>query len=562
MKQYIHKYSFLYFFVITLGIVVPTQAQVVYQDVSKTSIYTFLDELANDKVIEINSVVKPYSRKFIYEKLILAKEKKEFLSKRQLDEVEFFLLDYAIDFGESLPTPKPNIDFLKRKEVLAAINPVGIHYKDKNFSFSIRPIWGINYFIKEDKSIFHRWGGLEGYATIGEHWGIYSSLRDNNQTQMIALPDYFNQYNGGVYKASRNEDGSLNGDYSEARGGITYSNSWGSIGLVKDYLIWGNNYHGSNILTDKAPSFPQIKIHLQPVSWFEFNYFHAFLVSQVADSSRGYYYAHDNGLRYRTVYRQKYMAANFFTIKPFKGLSFSFGNSIIYSDKNFQLAYLIPVMFFKSIDHTINANIDNENSQIFFDLSSRQIKHLHLYASFYIDEFKISRISTPDEHNFWSEKIGAKVSNLFVNNYSLTFEYTKTMPIVYNHRVPSLTFASNKFSLGHYLKDNSREFYFEGTMKPIRGLYLKAYYVFAQHGEDYDYVLDGNVTKHAFLEKVMWQEETMGLSVQYEVLNNLFVFADVRKSNVSGDSTSIERHTPAFFRGDNLIINTGFNMGF
>jgi len=125
MKPYIYKYSFLYLIVITLGIVVPTQAQVVYQDVSKTSIYTFLDELANDKIIEINSVIKPYSRKFIYEKLIIAKEKKEYLSKRQLEEVEFFLLDYALDFNKSLPTPKPNIDFLKRKEVLAAINPVG-----------------------------------------------------------------------------------------------------------------------------------------------------------------------------------------------------------------------------------------------------------------------------------------------------------------------------------------------------------------------------------------------------------------------------------------------------
>ncbi len=538
------------------------KAQTVYQDISKNSIYDFLDELANDKVIEVNSVVKPYSREFIYQSLVKAKKKKSMLSKRQLEEVDFFLLDYGLDFEENFPARKPNIDFLKKKEVLAAINPVGIHYKDKKFTFSIRPIWGIRYYAKANKTIFHRWGGLEAYATIGEHWGFYSSLRDNNQSLLIASPDFFNQEKGGVYKAGRNEDGSHKGDYSEARGGVTYSNEWGSLGLVKDYLTWGNNYHGSNILNDKAPSFPQIKVYLHPVDWFEFNYFHAFLVSQVVDSSRSYYYPHNTGQRFRPVYRPKFMAANIFTVKPWKGLAFSFGNSIIYSDKGFQLAYLIPVMFFKSIDHTINANIDNENSQIFFDLSSRQIKHLHLYASFFIDEFKISRISTPDEHNFWSEKIGFRISDLFVKNYSLTFEYTKTMPIVYNHRVPSLTFASNLFSLGHYLKDNSREFYAEATYKPLRGLYLKAYYLLAQHGEDYSYVLDHELTRRPFLEKVMWEEKNMGISVRYEVFNDVFVFASYGISDIHGDSTSVQRHTPEFFIGKNNIISYGFNMGF
>ena len=549
------------FSIVIISLLSGLKAQTVYQDISKHSIYDFLDELANDQIIDINSVVKPYSRKFIYQSLMKAKKQKSLLSKRQQEEVDFYLLDYGLDFEENLPARKPNIDFLKKKELLAAINPVGIHYKDEKFTFSIRPIWGIRYYSKKNKTIFHRWGGLEAHATIG-HWGFFSSLRDNNQTNLLALPDYFNQQKGGVYKRGVNSGGTYSGDYSEARGGVTYSNDWGTVGIVKDYLTWGNNYHGSNILNDKAPSFPQIKVYLHPVDWFEFNYFHAFLVSQVVDSSRSYYYPHSSGQRFRPVYRPKFMAANIFTVKPWKRLHFSFGNSIIYSDKGVQLAYLIPVMFFKSIDHTINANIDNENSQIFFDISSRQIKHLHLYASFFIDEFKISRIRTPDEHNFWSEKIGFRLSDLFVKNYSLTFEYTKTMPIVYNHRVPSLTFASNKFSLGHYLKDNSREFYIEANMKPLRGLYLKAYYVFAQHGNDYDYVLDSSLTRHAFLEKVMWQEKTVGFSAQYEVFNNVFVFTSYRISDIQGDTTSVQRHTPEFFIGKNNIISFGFNMGF
>jgi len=43
--------------------------QEVYEHVSNNNIYNFLDEMANEKLIELNSLIKPYSRKMIYEKL-------------------------------------------------------------------------------------------------------------------------------------------------------------------------------------------------------------------------------------------------------------------------------------------------------------------------------------------------------------------------------------------------------------------------------------------------------------------------------------------------------------
>lgn len=101
-------------------------AQVVYEDINNKGIYDFLDELANLKVIEINSVVKPYSRQFIAEKLVEAKEyvsgfqgfrvtekgkkKKQYrLSKRQEKELEFYLQDYQIDLRCEIPNNKKQI---------------------------------------------------------------------------------------------------------------------------------------------------------------------------------------------------------------------------------------------------------------------------------------------------------------------------------------------------------------------------------------------------------------------------------------------------------------------
>jgi hypothetical protein len=58
-------------------------SQEVYEHISNKSIYAFLDELANQHIITLNSVVKPYAKNFIALKLKEADGKKNELSKRR-----------------------------------------------------------------------------------------------------------------------------------------------------------------------------------------------------------------------------------------------------------------------------------------------------------------------------------------------------------------------------------------------------------------------------------------------------------------------------------------------
>ena len=73
----------------------------------------------------------------------------------------------------------------------------------------------------------------------------------------------------------REKGGHIKGstDWSDMQGGITYSWKWGNAGLVKDEISWGNNYNGANILGGNNPSFIQFRLHLNPVKWFNFDYF-------------------------------------------------------------------------------------------------------------------------------------------------------------------------------------------------------------------------------------------------------------------------------------------------
>ena len=206
-----------------------------------------------------------------------------------------------------------------------SLDQLGYYYKDKNFSFALKPIWGIDYRRNDSGSVRRFWGGLGAYANVGEHWGFYASLRDNSITEITAFPSYFTQEEGGNYKIG--EGGRPGGDYSEMRGGITYSWKWGDIGLIKDHIMVGDNYHGANILSGRAPSYAMIKLHVNPVKWFDFNYHHGWLVSEDVDSSRSYF---STAGTYKKVFRPKFIATNLFTFIPWQGINFSLGNSIVY----------------------------------------------------------------------------------------------------------------------------------------------------------------------------------------------------------------------------------------
>lgn len=543
--------------------------QIIYTQVSNSNIYELLDELANDKIISLNTTIKPYSKRLIYEKLKEAYENEIELNIRQLEEVEYYLKEYKF-VNKSTKNPysgkAPLNIFNDTSDFATSINPFGFYYKDSLFSFTMKPIWGVKYWSNDSGIVTHTWGGAEIQAAVGEHLAFYASLRDNRITNVLNQPEFLTDMKGGSHQLGK--AGRLGSDFNEMIGGITYSWKWGNIGVIKDNLIWGDSYHGSNILSGRTPSFPLIKLHLHPVKWLDFNYFHGWLVSEVIDSSRSYITSTGDN---RLVFRNKYMAANSFTLIPVNGLNITIGNSIIYSDIDFNPGYIIPFLFYKSVDHTLNHNIDNQNSQMFGNVSIRLIKHLHLYSSLFIDEFQFARIKNDTTHNFFSFKLGSKLSNWPVRNVSITGEFTHTNPLTFKHRVPTLTFESNKYNLGHYLGDNSREIYAQILVKPIRRCNISLSYLYAKRGNNYQYIEPPgiDIAANPILKDITWDNESIKFKVSYEFLNNSYLSLEYLYSNISGYSVDgeiaqyyLDLFSPAYFHGKQNTLSVGLNFGF
>jgi len=340
-------------------------------------------------------------------------------------------------------------------------------------------------------------------------------------------------------------------------GGVTWSWKWGSAGLVKDKEQWGNNYNGANIFGGNNPTFVQLQLHISPVKWFDFNYFHGWLNSMVVDSSRSYWTSNSYGPHYREVYHKKYIAANMFTFTPFRNLNISIGNSIVYSDRHMNPAYVIPLFFYKSVDHSLTSGVDNMNSQMYLDVSSRQIRNLHLYASLFVDELSVSRIFKKDEWNFLSWKTGFRLMNIPVSNLSFTTEFTYTYPLTYQHNVPTLTFETQNYNLGYYLRDNSREWYLAFDYKPWRTMDVNIYFTDAIRGPDYS-ELGGSRLGNPPLAYVNWHNTSFGLRASYQIINDLYAWISFMNSNIRGD----ERWSPEYFYGNKNTLNAGMTFGF
>ncbi|MFH0867293.1 MAG: hypothetical protein V1904_13950 [Bacteroidota bacterium] len=537
-------------------------SQNIPEHISNVALYDFLDELAAEKIISLNENIRPYSRDYIAEKLEAANKDSILLTHRQTKELHYWIDLYAPENSKLIPST------IKLKEdsifQLSLLTP-RVQYKKNDIWLITKVIYGAMFYSNDAGQVRQTWGGAEMMMGIGKHFGFYASLRDNYITnEPLTKPGHLTSFPCGNYKYNEGERPGV--DYDETRGGIGWSWKWGNLGLKKDNIQWGYSMNGSNIFSGRNPSVPMLTFNMNPFEWATFDYVHSWLVSEVIDSSRSYYTPLGD---YRARYVSKYLAANMYSFTPWKFVRASFGNSIVYSDMDFQPAYLIPFLFFKTVDHTINHGIDNQNSHMFFSLNVRPLKHLHIYATYFVDEFSVTRISDPALNNITSFKSGMQLWNWPLKNTGISCEYYQSNPVTYKHRIPSVTFASNNYNLGHYLGDNSQEIYSEIWVKPRSSMKLKLSYNLAKHGNEYQY-LDGNIIdEYPFLQDITLKYERLALDFTWNLFYGTQAEVCLEYTNSTSNDVDLitsekylETYLPYHYRGKHYGIIFGFNIGF
>lgn len=547
-------------FALLFAISTSVWAQYIPQSVQYTQIYDFLDELAGEGIIHLNSAIKPYNRNLIAQKLTEAQAADSLLNKRQKADLRFYMNDFALELDT---IPDNYVEWTDRRTFNLSLAQPAFHAmtKDRKFKFSLRPILGMDIYASKKGAVIKRWYGAELQADIVNHVSIWGSLRDISWNGTALLSDkyypsdyaqaegakltrgrYLNNLPGVQYK-----EATYGGDFSDSKGGIALYSWWGGISVQRENIVWGDAYHCSNILSGRNPAVPMVSLKLHPVRWFEFNYFHAWLVSNVIDSTYTYQEHYAEGVT-KTHYRPaaKYMAANMFTFSPVRKLSFSFGNSIVYAERNPQAAYFIPIAFYKSLDHllTKGMRVENQNSQLFFTINTRNLKHLNVYASVFVDEFKFDRLKKSNPaHNPVSYLVGFNLSNWPLQNLSVKAEFMRVNIGNYTHSVDVLSYTSNDYLMGHYMGDNSQNIFAEIKYKPVRGLSLAFSYTNDTKYNNYNYLrseIINIISQKPFAERT-YQNDIFAFDAVYEIFNNCYAVINMQYNNARGFAPTSEK---------------------
>ena len=605
------KKLFVILFVMAGGLL--SVAQNIPVPLTQVHIYDFIDELITDGVITQQTAVRPYTRKQVANMLTEAQSADSLLNNRQKKDLAFYLNEFALECDTMVNN---FVQFTDHSTYNISLADPQFSYrtKDSMFKLRLRPILGADVTASKKGVILHRWYGAELQMDIANHLSIWGSLRDNSWSGDWLSKKYYSDDNARMYGARihygasqtqpaltplagiQYKEASYGGDFSDSKGGINLYSWWGSIGLQRENIQWGAAYHSSNILSGRAPAVPMITLQLTPCDWFQFDYFHAWLVSNLIDST--YYYSENttkDGVlvkEYRPM--NKFMAANMLTFTPIKQLSISVGNSVIYSERNIQAAYLIPIAFYKSLDHLLTKGIatQNQNSQVFASLSVRPVKHLHLYGSFYLDEFSLSRLKPSNkERNPISYLVGFNWSGWPVKGLSLKGEFMRSYIACYTHSIESLTWQSNSYDMGHYLGDNAQSIYAELSYRPIRGMIIKMSYTNDTKYNSYAYlrnyrngsevIRDGGISQTISqkpFDQAIFRNETIQLTGMYEVHPNMFLSLSVDYNHARGfDNLNpnaipsedigdaqyyLNKYMPLYQQGKNLMVSAAFSFGF
>lgn len=581
---------------------VVTWAQNIPVSLSYTKVYDFIDELIMDGVVTNQTAIRPYTRNQIADMLTQAQRADSLLSNRQQNELKFYLNEFALENDLMVDN---FVQYTDRRTFSLSLADPQFSYKSLNnmFKMRIRPILGGDVMLSKKGAIIQRWWGAEIQMDIAKHLSIWGSLRDNswngNWLNTDCFPSDYARINGARihYGASQQtpalsnipgvqyKEATYGGDFSDSKGGINLYSWWGSIGIQRENIRWGDSYHSSNILSGRNPAVPMITLQLTPCKWFQFDYFHAWLVSNVLDST--YYYLENttNGNASLKNYRpyNKFMAANMFTFTPIKHLSVSLGNSIVYAEQSLQVAYLIPIAFYKSLDHLLTKGVrtQNQNSQVFASISVRPVNHLQLYGSFFLDEVKFSRFKLSEpENNPISYLVGFNWSGWPIDGLSLKGEFMRSYIACYTHSIDVLTWASNSYNMGHYMGDNAQSIYAELAYRPVRGLLLKLSYTNDMKYNSYSYLRDNiseTIAQKPF-DHCIYRNDEIRFDGIYEAHPNMYLRLSIGYNNAQGfDNLKsdplpseyigtaqqyLDAFCPLYYQGKNLTISGSFSFGF
>jgi len=500
---------------------------------SSHEVYQFLRRMESRGLLQqYRDAARPLSRRDLARHLKDLAEKAKQMTSVERDIYEFLKGEFQYELssldGDSEPSEI-------RWHLLSTDLPKGIVHLDLIGQYFYRSV------DKESVRLRSQGAKITGY--VYDDFGFYFNFIDNREVGKAINRPKLNIPDPGIIQTGGSGD-VLEYDMTEAQ--LTWQAGEFQFSLEKMQNVWGLGRRGTLAFSEKAPSYPQIKLRVPLASWIDFVYFHAELNSQIIDSVRSYH-AGSSPTRdfFRSVNRLKYLAAHQLEITPLNGLDIALGESIVYGDRGVDFIYLIPIMYFKGAEHY---NRDTDNTQWFFSFDINAFRNVNVYSSIFIDELNSDEILNPTrERNQVGYTIGLQTYDLMLENLEFLVEYTRLNPWVYSHKYPSTNFTNNGYDLGHWIGQNADNLFLGLTYRPMRALVLGGSYEIYRKGGLKDIAYQYALPSQPFLYGPLREERTLGIEARYQFVRDGFLDVHFRSRTLSDESARIDKKATAEF---------------
>lgn len=323
-------------------------------------------------------------------------------------------------------------------------------------------------------------------------------------------------------------------DFTEAY--VRADLSWFNFEYGREYTLVGTGYSDRLLLSENAPAFDFLKLDAHYKS-IRYEFLHASILS---DSS-----LFPGLLVQEPPGSNKYMALHRLQMSLFDRLNIGASEMTVYQRFSPEFAYLNPVIFFKSVEHSLH---DRDNSFLSFDLEWFIRGGAKIYGTWLIDDIDFSKMGTGWWGNEFAWQGGATAADVAgLPNLDATIEYTRIEPYVYSNRVAGNDYSHNNVGLGHHLAPNSDEWFVQLAYRPSAKLRAWATYRRERHGTN---ILDatGQVVRNVggdvlqghrgidaetatFLDGNVVQTDRFGWRVAFEPMANfMFILEYERRS--------------------------------
>ncbi len=267
-------------------------------------------------------------------------------------------------------------------------------------------------------------------------------------------------------------------DFVESHVRIQYDWFYAIIG--RETRLVGSGAMQNLYLSDNAPPMDGISMGAR-FSNFEYRFDHFSMIA--------YPDSNFQNVGFTAKIPPKYISMHTFSYRPSWG-EISYIQSIVYSGRPAELAYLTPLSFSKSLEHSLH---DRDKTMMGLFGNIRPLKGLQISGSWMLEDIIISRIGT----GYWSNKTAWNlgVTAALPHNLDIGTEYSRIEPYIFTHFNPQNNRTNDGMLIGTELLPNSDETvilfrWFWGQRYPLT---MKIGYL--RHGENIS-DKDGNIIKN------------------------------------------------------------------